>query len=232
MMDNIVELSPLLFAPSTCIISGPSSSGKSSIIKSLLNNHKEVFTTPLTAVLYCYGEDDDNFMSTLDQKLITPFKGMPSLSEVSDFISLYQGNHVLCCFDDLGNEFMANEDNYKLFTQISHHRNTSMFLVLHQIFYKSKISRLITLSTQFIILTRNYRDPSSVSYIGRQLFPHKSHLLMKVYEDAMESPSIHTHEEPLPKALLLSLHPLMTNRKYMLFSDFLPPGGSKVVYQI
>ena len=229
-MNKIVEMDNLLHSPSNLIIGGPSYSGKSTIVRLIIEGNAQLYTQPVKAVLYCHGVDDETFLESLSTDLVTPHRGMPSMTTIDEFIALHNGAHVLCIFDDLSIELMSNDDNYKLFCTKSHHGNCSMILVLHQLFYRNKIARLITMSSHYLILTRNLRDVSTISHLARQLFPKKSQALIECYQSAMEDKL--DKDPTVPPLLLICFHPLYSDREYMLFSDFLPAGGVKVVYKL
>jgi hypothetical protein len=164
-MNKVVELGNLLHSPNNLILGGPSYSGKSTIVRLIIEGHADLYTEPVNAVLYCHGVDDETYLESLDKAFVTTHRGMPTMGEIDEFIALRNGKHVLCIFDDLSVEIMSNDDNYKWFCTKSHHSNCSMILVLHQLFYRNKISRLITMSSHYLILTRNLRDLSTVSHL-------------------------------------------------------------------
>ena len=131
-------------APFTCVISGPTGSGKSVFVQRLLKHAKTVIFPSPERILYCYG---------VYQELFSKFEGvdfnegLPSLEE-------FQGNkHSLVVIDDLMHE--TNDVVTKLFTRVSHHTNTSLIYITQNIFHPSKETRTITLNVQYMIFFKN-----------------------------------------------------------------------------
>jgi hypothetical protein len=180
-------------------------------------------------VLYCYGEDDDVYLQTLDKTLVTPHKGIPTFDTIDDFVAQFNGEHVMCVLDDLSHEVLNEPEDYKVFTQKSHHANCNFLITFHSVFHRNKTSRMFTMNTHYLILTRNLRDLSTVSHLARQVFPGKSQRLVECYQIAMEQK---LYDNNIPHALLLSFHPVQSTREFMVFSDFLGETGEFTVYQI
>jgi hypothetical protein len=229
-MEDIVEMPNLFFSPNNMIIAGPSYSGKSALIKLIIENNRDLYTEELKGVLYCHGEDDIQFLESLNNDLVTTHRGVPTMETLDEFIAKYDGGHVLCIFDDLSIEIMSDENNYRLFCQKSHHNHCSFILVQHSVFSKSKIARLIAMNTHYLILTRNLRDQSTISHLARQLFPSKSKSLVQCYQFAMENKL--RPDDMIPPCLLLSFHPFHSTKDNMIYSDFLPPQLPRVLYRI
>jgi len=62
--------------PFGCIVSGPSSSCKSTFVKSLIVNAKEVIDPIPKSILYCYGEYN-SLVSDLQRVGVTVYSGVP-----------------------------------------------------------------------------------------------------------------------------------------------------------
>ena len=100
-MDTIIEILKFLYSPSSLIIAGPSMSGKSTLIKMILENNEDLYTKPVKGVLYCHGEEDIEYWESLNKNLVTTHRGMPSMESLDNFIDSHNGEHLLCVFDDL-----------------------------------------------------------------------------------------------------------------------------------
>ena len=84
---------------------------------------------------------------------------------------------------DLGTNLIT-----EIFTQISHHLNTSVIFVTQSLFGVKKEFRTISLNAHYLIIMKNPRDKSQVSYIGQQMMPKSSKFVTNVYNDTTQEP--------------------------------------------
>ena len=139
-------------APFTCVISGPTGSGKSVFVQRLIKHAKTVISPPPERILYCYGVYQEKFSKIEDVEFS---EGLHSLEEFDG------GKHSLVIIDDLMHE--TNDAVSKLFTRGSHHTNTSVIYITQNIFKANKETRNITLNAQYIVLYKNVRDQSQMT---------------------------------------------------------------------
>src|SRR2546425_6763331 len=116
-LSFIIMTHHVWLAPFTCVISGPTGSGKSVVVQRLLKHAKTVIAPPPDRILYCYGVYQQMFSKMKDVEFN---EGLPSLDEFNG------DKHTLVIIDDLMHE--TNDVVTKLITRVSHHTNTS---VLH-----------------------------------------------------------------------------------------------------
>src|SRR6185436_8174369 len=109
-------------APFTCVISGPTGSGKSVFVQRLIQHNRTIISPPPERILYCYGSYQEAFSKIQGVE----FKeGLPS--------NEFEGSqHSLVIIDDLMHE--TNVVVSKLFTKGSHHTNTSVVYITQNIF--------------------------------------------------------------------------------------------------
>ena len=193
-------------SPSTFIISGPSGSGKSSLLFNILKNINIMFNKPVNKIYYFYSVWQDLFNENTSDK-IQYIQNIPDekfINEISD------GHHKILIIDDLqisalNNDFIAN-----LFTRESHHRNLSIFLILQNLFHQGKYARDISLNTHYFILFRNPRDKNQIKILGNQLGIKEK--LERAYNMATERPYSY---------LMVDLSP-RSESQYMLSGNILP----------
>lgn len=164
--------------PFTCLIAGPTQSGKTHFLQELLCNLKELANPIPDRVYWHYGEYQEK------------------LTQLPSFVSLHEGftdtSHInpdernWIILDDLMDE--ANVEVSKLFTKGSHHKNLSVFIVVQNLFHQSKIMRTISLNSHYMILFKNPRDASQIRHLGSQLFPGKNKFLVDAYKQATLRP--------------------------------------------
>jgi type IV secretory pathway VirB4 component len=165
-------------APFTCIISGPTGSGKSVFVRRLLKHAKTVIIPPPERVVYYYG---------IYQEAFTKMEGVEFREGLSSVEEEFGGRrHSLVVIDDLMSE--ANNTVSKLFTMGSHHTNTSVIFITQNFFNEAKEARNISLNAQYLVLYKNVRDQSQIGHLARQMYPRKSRHMVEAYIDATSSP--------------------------------------------
>ena len=105
------------------MISGCTSSGKTTFVKKLLE-HPELIEPRPQKILYCYGvwqRPFDEMKSTL--KDIEFHGGLPDSELIANFVD---GKHNIVVLDDLMSDIVKDEDMQQLFTRGSHHMNLTI----------------------------------------------------------------------------------------------------------
>lgn len=163
--------------PFSCIISGSSGSGKSSLVINILNNAHDLIDTDFTRIYWCYSEE--NSIIPVQQKLnddqrrkTTFIQGIPD-----DFENPYNSLVIL---DDLMNESATAKAISELFTRGSHHRNMSVILITQNVFNREKHFRTISLNSKYIIHFKSPRDTQQFAHLARQI---GNPGLIEVYKD-------------------------------------------------
>lgn len=202
----IMEL-PRLVHPSTCIISGPTGSGKSVFVKKLIDHR--MFQPMPKNIIYCYGAFQPLFNT---MKNVVFEEGLPSyLNNVQD---------TLIIVDDLMSELGGDTRLSKLFTKGSHHRNISIIFIVQNLFHQGKEMRNINLNSHYLVLFKNPRDKSQVTHLARQMFPGKNKSFQEIFHDATS---------PAFGYLLLDFHPMTDEHLRMRTGIF--PGDKHYVYE-
>lgn len=174
--------------PFTCMVAGPTSSGKTVLVKSLIENHKYVFSgfNASPKVLWCHGQMQEGYQ---ESSLIQYHEGL--IDDPSGF--------DLIVVDDLMNELGCDNRLLNLFTKGSHHMNISVIFIVQNIFHQAKNMRGISLNCQYLIIMKNPRDKSQIHCLARQIYPTKSARLIKAYEDATKEPFSYLKIDLTPK---------------------------------
>lgn len=171
-LDDIAFIHPF-----TCIVSGPSGSGKSFHVRNILQDAayliKNLDRTP--KVLWIYGIWQKMYDDVIDVD-IDYQASFPSEEQ----FKLYD----LIIFDDLMNELRNDERLSKTFTKYSHHFNTSVFFVTQNMFLKSPHFRDASLSAHYFIIFKNMRDQSQIMSLARQMYPNDTNMFIEAYTDA------------------------------------------------
>jgi len=173
---------------------------------------------PPTKVLYCYGIYSSMY-DTIDKELsmVELHEGLPTRNEIEEFAN---GEHRLIILDDLMQQILDSKEIERLATQGCHHMKLSLMFLTQNMYGQGKTARTIALNCWYTVLFRNLRGTSQVAFLGQQLFPKRSHLLLQAYNDATESPFGY---------LVLDFSPSLENDKYRFRTNVFP-GEDVVVY--
>ena len=197
---------------------GPSFSGKSTLVRRLLENKHDMFVEPPLKILYCYGIWTDAYNS-MEKSIsgINFYKGLPSLEEVEAFAD---GCHNLVILDDLVHEICASTWTDKLFTMCAHHLKLSIIFMSQNLYPQgAKHFRNITLNLKYIILFRSPRDQQQVGLLGTQLGSRQK--LLAAYSDAVLKQKF--------GYLVLDLTPTCDNEYRWRTNIF--PGENTIIYK-
>jgi len=154
--------------PFTCIIIGPSGSGKSSFCVLFLHNLDALCTERDfdCGVIWCYSEET----------------AVPSPTKLpkSD-VHFNEGRP--CLVNDVYSKQVCD-----LLTKGSHHRNISVILITQNLFHQGRYCRDISLNVKYLVLLKNVRDKNQFMFLARQVYPENSASLYKAYLDATQRP--------------------------------------------
>lgn len=160
--------------PFTCIVAGPTCSGKTFLVRSII---KEQAITPMPRkVVWLYAEDQPLYKN-LDIEFI---KGIPN-----DLEDRFDGvKPTLVVIDDLMTQLHSDQRLTRLFTVGSHHRNLSVIFIVQNLFHQGKEMRNLSLNSHYIVLFKNPRDKYQINVLARQMYPGNVKFLQEAYEDA------------------------------------------------
>lgn len=168
--------------PFTCLIAGPTQSGKTNFIQRLLKFKTILFSPIPEKIIYCYSDWQPLFDEIIKTNNNIEFhQGIKNIDEINSSIN------NLIIFDDLLNECEKDESILNLFTVHSHHKNISVIIVSQNLFSKGKFFRTISLNSHYLVIFKNPRDKSQLNVLARQLFPDKMKYFLESYLDAVEN---------------------------------------------
>ena len=169
-MDNKYDVR--LKHPFTCMVAGPTSSGKTEFVKKLIK-YRDKLIDPVPGRIVWHG--DGNEAEDVDAEY---FSGLPD--DVSDL-----PNDSLVILDDL----MTRVDRRiitSLFTKDSHHKKLSVIYVVQNLFEKDH--RTISLNTQYLVIFKNPRDASQITNLAKQMYPGETNVLTQAFRNASSRP--------------------------------------------
>jgi hypothetical protein len=200
-------------APFAACVAGPSRSGKTTLLISILKNARQMINPAPDRIMYCYAQHQDVFSTVPGIEL---HQGLPDIEAEFD----PRLNNLLI-LDDLMDQADCNPDIQKLFTVDSHHKNISIFFITQNIYSKGKCMRTISLNTNYMLIFNNPRDRQQIRNLSRQMFPSNASFLSECYDDATEAAQF--------GYLFLDLTQ-KTKQKHRVQTNILP-GQTRIIYQ-
>ena len=163
--------------PFTCMISGPTSCGKTVWVTRFLSNLPKMMMPVPDEVMWCYGEWQPGYNQLKGVVLV---EGLPKVEEWR------MNQRRLVILDDLMSE--ADDRVSKLFTKGSHHRNLSVMFIVQNLFGKNKEQRTISLNSHYLMIFKNPRDASQITHLAKQMYPGKLQYVQESFKDATSRP--------------------------------------------
>jgi len=140
--------------PVTCILIGPSGSGKSLFCIRFLQKLDALCTERDFdgGVMWCYSEK-----TAIPSSIVLPKRNAIFNEDVLADFDNARGRPWFFILDDLLNEVYSKQV-CDLFTKGSHHRNISVFLITQNLFHQGHYCRDISLNAKYLVLLKNVRD--------------------------------------------------------------------------
>ncbi|XP_078373310.1 uncharacterized protein LOC144656923 [Oculina patagonica] len=203
--------------PSSILIVGPSSCGKTCFTESVLLNHsKELFSTPPETIHYCFGAWQDGF-ANMKKRGVKFHEGIP---EEVDLTKWFPRGGVMV-LDDLMEEGGNDKRVLDLFTKLSHHRNITVLYLCQDMFPPGKYAKSISRNAHYIVAFKNPRDQLGMRNLLLQAFPSRWQDVMDVYTKTTERPFGY---------MVLDLHPASGDDR-RIFSHLLKDEGCMRCYR-
>ena len=166
--------------PFSIAVVGPSGCGKTTWVKQLiLSGHANP-----EKWYWFYTQRQPQLERELSHK-VAFVEGLPD-----DVDTIIQDRSTSSCvvIDDQMTEAGSSQKVADLFTKHSHHCNTSVILILQNLFFRTKFSRDIHLNCQFLVLFKNPRDVRQIKTLATQMYPGEHEYFMSAYKHATSKP--------------------------------------------
>lgn len=173
--------------PFTCLVCGPTQSGKTHFVANLVAERRRVINPPPAVIIWCFGEYTRDLAALERDFGVRVVDGLDELREVLAERAVASAP-ALVVLDDVMGEAGDSREVRDLFTRGSHHRDLSVVLVTQNAFHQGKAMRSISLNSQYIVLLKNPRDAGQARYLGQQLFPGRARFFADAYKQATARP--------------------------------------------
>jgi len=182
-VDPVPERSVMLQHPFSMLLCGPTGSGKTSLLKKILE-HDMIEPSPHYIVWYYkiwqpLYQEMQNTIPNLYFK-----EGLPSNEELRE----HAESPRLFVLDDLMSEATDSPEVCGMFTEGSHHYNYSVCCLIQNLFFKGRMQRTISLNANYIVFFKSPRDSQQAAILAKQMFPTATEKLMKPYTEATMKP--------------------------------------------
>ena len=168
--------------PFTAILAGPSSCGKTTLLKKVLERCQEFIQPSPQRIVWYY----KRWQPTYDEltRTIPSIEFREGLPDPPSYCS----SPTLYILDDLMSSASGSDTVCNMFTEGSHHLNISVFFISQNMFYQSKHNRSIQLNTSYLIIFKNPRNTLQVSILARDMYPANWKEFLRKYERATAEP--------------------------------------------
>jgi len=168
--------------PFTCVISGPTRSGKTEWTKRLVRNAHQMIYPPPDEIVWAYGEWQNSY-NDLGQ-LVQFVEGIPDMAALK--ANKDKRKLVICddLMQELGKEKKTELNN--LFSRGSHHWNVGVIHIVQNLFFSNL--RTARINSHYIVLLKNPSDKLQAHTLARQLYPSKYKSFLESFDDACLQP--------------------------------------------
>lgn len=172
--------------PFTCLVVGPTSSGKTVLVRRFLKNYNTLvnfsYPVPQLKVMWAFGQYQPLYSSSIsDNVLCNYIPGLPTEQEIKESLP-----HIIV-IDDLMTELGGNRKLTSLFTKLSHHLNISVIFITQNLYHQGKEMRNISLNSHYYFIMNCPRDKAQKSHFARSAFPETSKSFLESYADAIST---------------------------------------------
>ncbi len=194
-------------------MAGPSQSGKSWLVRDLLDNLGQLFSTDFAGIYFSYSEWQDLYEEiSAKHGKIHWIQGLPK----AEVLKSVPGPKLLIIDDQ-----MLDMKNDKCMVDLAikgvHHWSISSIYLLQNLFYAN--TRTARINAQYIFLMRSPGDQLSARNLAKQLYPGNTRFFLEAYGDATRNP--HSY-------LLIDLHQQTPNEARLRTN--IMPGQMTIAY--
>lgn len=185
--DHFQQIDATFHLPLACIIQGPPKSGKTYIIKKILEHSDRLFDKKLDEIYWFYGEENDTvrlIKNTHPHLNITLIKGLPQ--SFDKYIN--SSVTTLIIIDDIMGQACASKEVTDLFCNKLQHTNTSTILCLQNLFYHGPERTTLIRCAHILFLLKNPLDQTIAMCVAQKLMPSKKKIFMDIFEEATKLP--------------------------------------------
>lgn len=167
--------------PFRMLVAGPSSSGKSELIRECVNDPRLIAPTDHTRYYYpehTLTKSREEYVQKIREngiKNLEIFEGLPDTSE----LNALEGTKLII-IDDMFYNFVNSAEMKDLMVVHSHHSNISVIVTSQNYFSQGKYSKTMSRNMTDLIMFDSKTDRLPFEIVSRQLFPCATRFLPRV----------------------------------------------------
>lgn len=172
-----------LKCPFTCLLAGPSQSGKTSWVFNALRSRHDIMTEPTDNIIFYYSQWQRSFPSYESEGIVSQWVNqLPTAAMLIEHTEAFKNTcGSIVVIDDF--MLQINQDISDLFTALCHSHHISVFLLSQNVFPNNKVFRNISLNSTYIVLFKNPRDSSQISHFASQVSPNDIRWVVDSYRE-------------------------------------------------
>lgn len=177
---------PLPFlTPCSIGVFGSSLSGKSTLVKKILEMKDKLFDRKVGQILYIYSVWSPLFQEMLDfhGDKIQFLKELPEENYLREWRAQSKDLAILILDDQLDKLSISS---MTLATTLVHHMDMVFFMISQSLFFQNKHYRTLSLNLHYMLIARLRRDKSQIMVLARQVCPAQSKFFLDAYYQATE----------------------------------------------
>ena len=169
-----------LKSPFTCLVAGGTGCGKSTLVKNIIERHKEVFDHTPTKIYIAHAHKQSIYerLTECAPCAVELVEGLP------DKFSTEPGS--LLIIDDLAADYPKQIKDWHV--RKSHHLLTDVITIVQNLFDKNPVFRSVSLNSHYIIVHKNPRDSSQITHLAKQISPSNTRYFVEAYKDSTKEP--------------------------------------------
>lgn len=179
--------------PARILYVGQSSSGKSSLIVSMILADERIFDQKIEQV-FLFSMHYDPIYVQLEKKFGDNFRYIKDLPDnsFSDFLPDGDHKHKCIIIDDFAENAVRSESVANLFSIFSRHKNTTCLFAMQNVFVFGKNKMTLFRNATHMIIFKPSLDQSAINILAGRLFPQHSKVFHDIYRAAL------TKSQPYP----------------------------------
>ena len=167
--------------PSRILVAGPTQSGKSHWILSLLREREKQYPVKFDRVIFCtpYTHLKEDYCNEL-KKIVPDIEFLGELPDIESDSLGTSGIKTLLICDDLMDEFFESKQMNSVLTALSHHGSISLIVTVQNLHIQRKDS--VTKRSQFsyIVAFVGKGNKTSIKTLSTQFFPGRKNILSNI----------------------------------------------------